>query len=292
MNLNHLKAFVKVVQTGSFKEAAKRLSVSQPAITQRIQSLEEYLKTKLFSKDTEGLSSHGRVLYERSLEILSLWEQVEEEILGTKVSGHLTLGASTIPSEYLLPALLKSYRNNYPEVQLRLRISGTNEVLRWLKDRTVDVAITGMPLQETGIVSFPVAEDELQIIAPAESDWTENTHSLESLLEADWIVREPQSDTRRSFETYLENRSVDISRLSISGQLESTEAVIAAVEAGLGLSVVSSLAADRAERLGRVKIVQMHDFVVKRSFYCTCLQDQRTQSVISTFIGFLESTKK
>ena len=82
MNLNQLKALVKVVQTGSFKEAARHSQVSQPAITQRIQALEEYMKTRLLSKDSEGiqLTSHGRTLYERSLEILELWDQVEEEI--------------------------------------------------------------------------------------------------------------------------------------------------------------------------------------------------------------------
>ncbi|HJV47129.1 MAG TPA: selenium metabolism-associated LysR family transcriptional regulator [Bacillota bacterium] len=292
MNLIHLKAFVKVVQTGSFKEAAKHLSVSQPAITQRIQSLEEYLKTKLFSKDADGLSCHGKLLYDRSLEILSLWDQVEEEILGTKVSGRLILGASTIPSEYLLPPFLKSYRNSYPDVKLRLRISGTNEVVRWLRERTVDVAITGEPASASEIMSIPIAEDELCVIAPADSEWLGNLHSFEALMDSDWIIREPQSDTRRSFEGYLEKRGLDLSRLTVSAQLESTEAVIAAVEADLGLSVVSSLAAKRAERLGRVKIISVPDFEVKRSFYCSCLLDQRKQSVISTFIGFLESYSK
>jgi|GEM_PF-2892926 len=291
MNLNHLKAFVKVVQTGSFKEAAKHLSVSQPAITQRIQTLEEYLKTKLFSKEGEGLTSHGKTLYERSVEILALWEQVEREIWGTKVTGRLTLGASTIPSEYILPAILKSYRAIYPDVRPQLRISGTKEVLRWLRDRSIDLAFTGEPFETAGILAFPVAADQMNLIAPADTEWTESVSHFEELLETEWIMREPESDTRRTFESYLCKKGIQLQQLRISGQLESTEAVIAAVEAGLGISAVSSLAAERALKLGRVKIINLVDFSIQRKFYCSCLEDQKDTSVLSTFLTFVKNRK-
>lgn len=291
MNLNHLKALVKVVQTGSFKEAAKHLNVSQPAITQRIQALEEYMKTRLLTKESDGvhLTSHGRTIYESSLVILSLWEKVEEEVWGTKVKGRLTLGASTIPSEYLLPPILKAYRNVYPDVKLQLRISGTNEVVRWLRDRTVDVAITGEPMATEGVTSFPIAEDHMRLIIPSDYDWPETVEKLSMITETDWIMREPESDTRRTLEAFLTRSGIDVSSLPISGQVESTEAVIAAVEAGLGISAVSSLAAEKAVKLGGVKVVDIPEFTLRRKFYCSFLEDQKNQSVISTFIQFLQS---
>ncbi|WP_134700202.1 selenium metabolism-associated LysR family transcriptional regulator [Ammoniphilus sp. YIM 78166] len=289
MNLNHLKALVKVVQTGSFKEAARHLNVSQPAITQRIQALEEYLKTRLLSKEADGvqLTSHGRTVYEASIQILSQWERVEEEVWGTKVKGRLTIGASTIPSEYVLPPLLKLYRSIYPDVKLQLRISGTNEVIRWLRDRTVDIAITGEPMTTEGVVSFPLAEDQMRIIIPIDYDWPTTIEKLDMLAETDWIMREPDSDTRRTLESYLIKSGIDVHRLSISGQVESTEAVIAAVEAGLGISAVSALAANKAVRLGGVKMVEIPEFSISRKFYCSFMEDQRNQSVISTFVQFL-----
>ncbi|MEW9667423.1 selenium metabolism-associated LysR family transcriptional regulator [Ammoniphilus sp. 3BR4] len=291
MNLNHLKALVKVVQTGSFKEAAKHLNVSQPAITQRIQALEEYMKTRLLTKESDGvqLTSHGRTIYESSLVILSLWDKVEEEVWGTKVKGRLTLGASTIPSEYLLPPILKAYRNVYPDVKLQLRISGTNEVVRWLRDRTVDVAITGEPMATEGVASFPIAEDHMRLIIPSDYEWPETVEKLSMLTETDWIMREPESDTRRTLEAYLTRSGIDVSKLPISGQVESTEAVIAAVEAGLGISAVSSLAAEKALKLGGVKVVDIPEFTLRRRFYCSYMEDQKNQSVISTFVQFLQS---
>lgn len=291
MNLNHLKALVKVVQTGSYKEAAKHLNVSQPAITQRIQALEDYMKTKLLTKESEGvqLTSHGRTIYESSLQILMIWDRIEEEVWGTKVKGRLTLGASTIPSEYLLPPLLKTYRNVYPDVKLHLRISGTSEVIKWLRDRTVDVAITGVPMTTEGVMSFPLAEDNMCLIIPIDYDWPTTVEKLTMLTESDWIMREPESDTRRTLEAYLTSSGIDVAKLSISGQVESTEAVIAAVEAGLGISAVSSLAAAKAVKLGGVKVVDIPEFKLHRRFYCSYLYDQKNQSVISTFIQFLHN---
>jgi DNA-binding transcriptional LysR family regulator len=290
MNLNHLKAFIKVVQTGSFKEAAKHLSVSQPAISQRIQTLEEYLKTRLLSKDHEGvqLTSHGRTLYEKSSSILSLWDEVENEIWGTKVSGRLVFGASSIPSEYILPALLKTYRSFYPDVKLHLRISGTSEVIRWLRDRTLDIAITGEPATQEGIHSFPIMEDTMKVIIPVDLEWSECLQSMEVLMETDWIMREPDSDTRKTIEAFISQAGFDVSKLSISGQLESTESVIAAVEAGLGISAVSCLAANRAEQLGRVKTIDIPGFSIRRKFYCSYRTDQQNQSVLSSFIKFIQ----
>jgi DNA-binding transcriptional LysR family regulator len=290
MNLNLLKAFVEVVQTGSFKDAAKRLSVSQPAITQRIQSLEDHLKTKLISKGSDGvhLTCHGKTLYDRSQEILALWDELQEEIWGTKVVGKLVVGASTIPSEYILPRILKAYRNKYPEIKLQLKISGTKEVVKRLQDRTLDVAITGEPQAAEGIHFFPVSDDTIKIIAPIE--WKEQglVFSLAELMKMDWVLREPESDTRRTFESYLMSNGYSLDKLNVSGHFESTEAVIAAVEAGLGISVVSSLAAERGERLGRIRVLEIPGFEIRRKFYCSYRVDQHNQSVLSTFLRFMK----
>ncbi|RKD24039.1 hypothetical protein BEP19_06420 [Ammoniphilus oxalaticus] len=293
MNLNQLRALVKVVQTGSFKEAARHLQVSQPAITQRIQALEEYMKTRLLSKDSDGiqLTSHGRTLYEQSLKILKLWDQVEEEIWGVKVSGRIILGASTIPSEYLVPQILKSFRMVYSDVRPQLRISGTSEVLRWLRDRTIDVAITGDPLSMEGVSSFALAEDRLQLIVPTDFATPTAQGWIEMLSEADWIMREPESDTRRTTEGYLKKEGIDIKDLKITGQVESAEAVIASVEAGLGISAVSSLAAANAEKLGRIKVIDILDPQIQRKFYCSYLDDQKNQSVIASFLSFLQTQR-
>jgi DNA-binding transcriptional LysR family regulator len=294
MNLNLLKAFVEVVQTGSFKEAARRLSVSQPAITQRIQSLEDYLKTKLISKGSEGihLTCHGKTLYDRSLGILALWDELQEEIWGTKVAGKLVVGASTIPSEYILPRILKAYRNKYPEIRLQLKISGTKEVIKWLQDRTLDVAITGEPQVMEDIHFFPISDDTMKIIVPIEWKEQRRVFSLAELMKMDWVMREPESDTRRTFESHLMSNGYSLEKLNVSSHFESTEAVIAAVEAGLGISVVSSLAAERGEKLGRIRILEIPDFVIQRKFYCSYRVDQHNQSVLSTFLRFMEQNNE
>ena len=213
--------------------------------------------------------------------------------MGAKTYGRIILGASTIPSEYILPQMLKAYHTIYPEVKPQLRISGTSEVIRWLRERTIDVAVTGEPLRiADGIQSFALAEDNLKLIIPTDFDGLSHHGWLEMLAEADWIMREPKSDTRRTLEGFLKAQGIHVKDLNVSGQVESTEAVIASVEAGFGISIVSSLAAERSEKLGRVKVVDIPNLTIHRRFYCSYLEDQRNQSVISSFLSFLRTQKK
>ncbi|MGO4886535.1 selenium metabolism-associated LysR family transcriptional regulator [Anaerobacillus sp. MEB173] len=289
MNLNHLRAFVKVVQTKSYKEAAHLLSVSQPAITQRIQLLESHFQKKLLNRDSEGiqLTSQGEVVYKQSQIILKLWDNLENDLLGQEASGKLSLGASTIPSEYFLPAIIRNYRTRFPDVSIQMCISGSQEVIKWLLNHTVDVTVTGKPEEHPKIVSFPLLNDELTIIAPLDWDLTDSV-TLQELIKLDWIIREPNSSTRRVWEENITKSGYHIDMFKIAGQMGSTEAVIAAVEAGLGISAISSLAAKRAVQFERVQEVLIKDFCAGRTFYVSCLKDQVEQPIVASFISYIK----
>jgi DNA-binding transcriptional LysR family regulator len=288
MNLNHLKAFVKVVQTKSYQEAAKKLSVSQPAITLRIKSLEEHFKVKLFQRKSDGiqLTSQGEMLYKEFLVILDRWEQLELNFLSDKPAGRLTIGASTIPSEYLLPEFLKNFRTQYKEISFNMKVSSTEEVIRWLLERSVDVIVTGRPDKYDHLESVPVFHDQLKIIVPP--DHVNTPDNFSELLECDWILRDPHSDTRQSWERALLEHGYNLELFKLAGQMGSTEAVIAAVEAGLGISVVSSLAAHRAKSLNRIKIVDVDDFVMTRSFYLSSLKENKHLPIIAAFLNSIK----
>lgn len=291
MNLNHLKAFEKVIQVKSFQEAAKQLSVSQPAISLRIQALEEHFKTKLVKRTGEGvlLTPQGEVIYNRIREILKLWEDLEEQFLGGEPVGKLVIGASTIPSEYILPVIIKKFKAIHPDVDFSMKISGSKDVVDWLKNRTVDVAITGEPLQTPILYSKPIVSEKLSIIAPLDFI-EEDVKQFRDLFEVEWILREENSDTRSSLEKTIQSLGYSIELMNVVAELGSTEAVIAAVEAGLGITVVSSYAAERAEKFGRVKIIKLQDFQVMRSFYFSCLNENKNLPLIAAFLCFIEDS--
>lgn len=288
MNFNHLKAFVKVVQIQSYQEAAKLLNVSQPAITLRIKALEERFQTKLMNRSHEGiqLTPQGEILYHESIEILKKWEQLERYYLSDRPTGNLALGASTIPSEYILPDLLKKFRANFPEVRFSMRVSGTKEVFQWLRNRNVDVIVTGETDLDKQIESHPMFDDELKIIAPTCEDYIINEFS--DLLDYDWIFREEHSNTRQAFESMLIDRGYKVEQLRLAAQMGSTEAVIAAVESGLGISVISEVAAKRAQKYNRVQIVNLEDFNVSRKFYVSYLKENKNVPIVSAFLAFLD----
>ncbi|HHY73354.1 MAG TPA: LysR family transcriptional regulator [Bacillus bacterium] len=291
MNLNNLKAFEKVVQLKSFQDAAKQLSVSQPAISLRIQALEEHFKIKLVKRTGEGvqLTPQGEIIYTRIKEILKLWEELETQFLGGKPVGKLVIGASTIPSEYLLPKIIKNFKGICPEVDFSMKISGSKDVVDWLKNRSVDVAITGEPLGAPILFSKPIVSDKLSIIAPNDF-FEEDIKEFRDLFDVEWILREENSDTRSSLEKTVQSLGYSFEEMKVVGELGSTEAVIAAVEAGLGVTVVSSYAAERAEKFGRVKIITLDDFQVTRHFYFSCLMENKNLSLISAFLSFIEES--
>jgi len=290
VNLNHLRAFVKVVQTRSYKEAGALLSVSQPAITQRIQALEEHLQTRLILRQADGiqLTAPGESVLTQAQVILNVWDELERQLLGGKLKGKLTVGASTIPSEYLLPAILKKYRTDYPDVFLQMRISGSHEVTKWLEERTVELCITGEPEKHADFVTYPIFEDQLQIIAPLGRQWTEKIETFADLFDVEWVLREQQSDTRQAWEKELQRRGCESRMLKISSLFGSTDAVLAAVEEGMGISVISSLAANRALEHNRVQVIQLDELSITRHFYVSCLRENAFSPLISSFMSSLK----
>lgn len=291
MNLNHLKAFEKVIQLKSFQEAAKQLSVSQPAISLRIQGLEDHFKTKLVKRTGEGmqLTPQGEVVYDRITEILKLWQELETQFLGGEPVGKLVIGASTIPSEYILPKIIKGFKDIYPDVDFSMKISGSRDVVDWLQNRSVDIAITGEPVKAPILFSKPIFTEKLSIIAPNDF-FEEDIKNFRDLFDVEWILREENSDTRSSLGKTIQALGFSFELMKVVGELGSTEAVIAAVEAGLGITVVSSYAAERAEKFGRVKIIKLHDFQVTRNFYFSCLMENKNLPLISAFLSFIENS--
>ncbi|WP_066173841.1 selenium metabolism-associated LysR family transcriptional regulator [Bacillus marinisedimentorum] len=288
MNLNHLNAFVQVSDTQSFKEAARILAVSQPAVTQRIQLLEKHFGMNLLHKDSSGirLTREGKLLYKQSNKILALWRETEDMILGPEPTGELLVGASTIPSQYLLPEMVKESRLKFPDMRIRAKVAGSRTVYSWLLERKIDIALTGETDESDRVHSRRVFTDNLQLIAS--KDCPPVFDSISDAMKCDWVLREKDSGTRRSFEEALRAKGISPEALPIVAEMGSTEAVIASVEAGMGVSVVSSLAAKRAAEHRNIRIIDIEDFTVTRPFYLSCLADAVGSPAVSAFFSLMK----
>ena len=272
MRIRTLQMFVELVQLGSYSHVADKLDLTQPAVTMQIKAMEEYFGTELVIKEKGEihLTPPGRVIYNKAREILEDWEIAENKVNYYQglVSGKLTIGASTIPSVYLFPEKLSGFAEDFPEVQIIMETGDSRDIINKLESKKIDAGVVGFKPRSTRFKVQVIAEDSLLLIAPpANSLVDRDTVYLRDLEKEKILIREKGSGTRKAFMKGLDKAGINISGLNIKARLGSTQAVISAVEAGLGVSFVSSLAARKAVDCNKIKQIKVEDLSVKRSFY-------------------------
>lgn len=287
MNLKKLETFVMVIDKGSFSAAAAYFSVSQPAVSQQIRSLEEDLQVTLLEREVSYVlaTPAGRYVYNKGKALLTDWEALSEGVRSYQgvLSGRLQIGASTIPDAYLLPKWLAVFHKKYPEVALQVSSGDSRTMFTALQERRIHIAVTAAKPTAAEITSHPVAEDAVVLIAPNHHPLTRIKEPYpETWLDYDFVIRERGAGTRDALENMLAEQGVAGKDLRVGIQVGSTEALIAAVEQGLGLSVVSELAVARAIQHGRIsKLATINP--LSQSYYCCYLQKMQDHAFIQAF---------
>lgn len=258
MNLKQLEAFVQVAEGGSFSKAAKALFLTQPTISAHIASLEKELDTRLFIRNTKevDLSEDGKELYKYARQMVELERKIEERF-GKKEEEEkqcITIAASTIPAQYLLPGILLKFREKYPDEQLKIMETDSSEVITQIIDHIVEIGFTGTVLEKKHCKYIPFYKDELAIITPN----TEKYQRLKKIEGIGWlkgeqlILREEGSGTRKEAEKQLRAAGIEMEALSVIASIENQETIKRSVKQGLGITILSRLAAEDEEREGRL----------------------------------------
>jgi DNA-binding transcriptional LysR family regulator len=272
MNVAQIRTFIAVVDRGSFSEAAKELEISQPAVTMQIQALEAALGTALLDRRYRrvDLTEAGKVLLPHARSIVEQIEDARTEIsaLSGTVSGHVTIAASTTPGVYVVPRLLGAFVSTYPDVTVTVDVHDTSGVVDALEAGRAQLGVTGA-IVRSGKVDFEVlGSDELVLVCPAGDPLaTRSGVSIAELAEHPWVQRESGSGTRQVAEKVLAEHGVEPQELRVVVELGTGEAVVSAVEGGLGIAIVSRLVAEKAIALGSVALVDVAELPVPRPFY-------------------------
>lgn len=287
MNLKKLEAYIMVVEKNSFSEAAAAMKSSQPTVSLKIKSLEEDLGFELLDRGATGIrpTPAGMLVYSAAKEITKRWIGLEDELREFQgaLTGTLTVGASTIPGTYLLPGWIKKFRSLYPKVEVRVEIDDSRKVLDKIDGHQVDVGIIGLHDDSKQIKSKPIATDSLVLIAPVDHPLVHSSDSaFAQLKQYDFVMREEGSGTRKMMEEFLAVKGLSVADLKTAITMGSTEAVIAAVEAGLGISFISKLAAHPAAKAKRIQIID-HLEPYQRAFYFVTHTDNENRSLIKQF---------
>lgn len=257
MNLKQLEAFVQVSESGSFSKAAKELFLAQPTISAHISSLEKELNVRLFIRNTKevSLSDDGKDLYRYAKQITDLEKAIEERFYMDSDDGKhfITIAASTIPAQYLLPKVLMCYRERYPKEQIKIMETDSSEVVTQVVDHMVDVGFTGTVLEKKHCKYIPFYKDELAVIAPDTPEYRilkeQNRDDIDWIKRKPLILREEGSGTRKEAEKQLKNAGIFMEDLDIVASIANQETIKKSVKQGMGITVLSRLAAEDEDGL-------------------------------------------
>ena len=257
MNLKQLEAFVQVSESGSFSKAAKELFLTQPTISAHISSLEKELNVRLFIRNTKevSLSDDGKDLYRYAKQITDLEKAIEERFYMDSDDGKhfITIAASTIPAQYLLPKILMCYRERYPKEQIKIMETDSSEVVTQVVDHMVDVGFTGTVLEKKHCKYIPFYKDELAVITPDTPEYRilkeQNRDDIDWIKRKPLILREEGSGTRKEAEKQLKSAGISMETLDIVASIANQETIKKSVKQGMGITVLSRLAAEDEDGL-------------------------------------------
>lgn len=257
-----LQVFHTVARLLSFTKAAEQLHMTQPAVTFQIRQLEDQFNTRLFDRTHNriSLTEAGRRVYEYADRIFALnieMENAVREITG-EISGILILGASTTIAEYMLPALLGDFKRKYPEVAIRLRVSNTEGIVSMVENNTIDLGVVEAPVNNKNLVVEECRKDQLVLIVPPNHELAKHkSFKLSDLKEYPYICREEGSGTREVLRDSMEHVGIDQSGLNVVMELGSPESIKGAVEAGMGVSILSRSTVSKELRLGTLVAINL-----------------------------------
>lgn len=260
MNLKQLEAFVQVAEGKSFSKAAKELYLTQPTVSAHIAALEKELSARLFVRNTKevGLSEDGRDLYRYARQIVDLEKKIEERF-GAKETGEkhsVTIAASTIPAQYLLPKVLIRFNERYPEEQIKIIETDSTKVVTQIVEHMADVGFTGTVLEKKHCKYIPFYKDELTVITPNTEKYQrlleESPGDIRWILKEHVIMREEGSGTRKEARKQLKRAGVNPAELDIIASIENQETIKKSVRQGMGVSILSRLATADETRDGHL----------------------------------------
>jgi DNA-binding transcriptional LysR family regulator len=271
--LDQLKILHAISNEGSFKRAAEKLYISQPAVSLQIQSLEKQLNKPIFYRDKRKarLTETGKLLIKYCDRILSLCEEtcLALDELNTLQSGALIIGASQTTGTYLMPRLIGLFRHKYPQIEIELQVHSTRKIAWGIATGRIDLAVVGGEVPQelkNDLELTPYAEDELALILPISHPFSALKYiQKEDLYRLRFIALNTQSTIRNVIENTLTQNGIDSSYFKIEMELNSIEAIKNAVHSGLGAAFVSVSAISKELELGILHWAKIEGITIKRT---------------------------
>jgi len=286
-----IRVFRAVAHHLNFSRAAEELLLTQPAVTQQIKALEDEFGVSLFDRGGGRitLTPGGAALLPFAEQMKTLTDDAIAAVASAygEHAGELNIGASQTIGQYLLPTFVAAFLRTYPKIRVTARSGNTDQMLEALVAGQVHIALIEGPEQRRDVHVEPFMEDHLVLVVPATHDWAGHEISLDELKSQPLLMREFGSGSRRIVEQALTGAGLKIKDLTISMELDSTEGLLNAVEAGLGVTFVSRWAVRNQLALGTLKLSRVGGLKLARSFSMAYPAGPEPTGSVGAFRGFL-----
>ena len=291
MDITHIRTVLEIVKHGSFSEAAAALNISQPAVSLHVQRLERELGARLLDRGGARvrLTPHGEAFLRHAGYIAAADTEMREDIarLAHDLAGTLRLAASTIPGEFLLPSLLADFATLHPNITPTLTVSDTEAVVSELESGICDVGFTGAPSHHSTLIQEPIYKDTLVLVVPAGHPFANRASvGIDELGSQRLIARESGSGTMASIKRILADSGVDARQWMPTVVLGSTQAVLNGVEAGLGISFVSALAAQHGVQAGTIATKALSGVTLERDLFMVYREGHISTRLLEEFTEY------
>ena len=294
MELKQLQSFCAVVKYKSFTKAAEKLYLSQPTVSTHVRQLEEEFQTSLIVRTTKSVevTPRGQELYECACNIVNLrdnlmrsWSDEDEKMI--------RIGASTIPSAYMLPQILPAFRTIRPASQFHVFQSDSQGIVDGLLCGAFDVGLIGADMHEDTLELTPFFSDQMVLITPVNEHFLQFSENggitLEEICREPMLLREKGSGSKKCISSYFERVGVDENDLIITARLNDQESIKNLVAGGLGISIISETAAEDAVKAGRLLTFPLPEAGARRYLYVACRRGAPMSGQTQQFVSFVKN---
>jgi DNA-binding transcriptional LysR family regulator len=298
IDFRHLETFCRVAELKSFSKAADDLFLTQPTISGHILSLENHLSLRLFDRTGREvrLTKAGEVFLRYASKIIASRKDLLNVLseFSQGIRGEISLGASTIPGEYLLPKLIGDFKKEHPLFTLSLKIADTKKIVQFVLEGDVEFGMIGAKLNHTSLRYEKYEEDEIIVVAPFSHPLTKKGKAgLSDLLNEPWITREEGSGTQMAVEVALRRRGKSLRQFNGLTEMGSTSSMKEGVKAGLGLAFISKRAVGEELKQGLLSRIHVEGIdPIFRQFYIVSHRGRTISPIGTQFLRFLHKNRK
>jgi LysR family transcriptional regulator, low CO2-responsive transcriptional regulator len=293
MNLKQLEVFLAVAESGSFSKGADATFITQSTVSQHICALETELGLRLLDRTAKGAlpTEAGNILIGHARRVLAEMQGIRQAIDRFKgvEDVSLTVGASSIPGNYLIPEALPVLQKRFPALTITVLQGDSRDVTQMIASEEVEQGVVGSRFADDGLAYEPFGSDRILLVAGPGHPWFDRpTATLDELRQQTFIFREQGSGTGKTVNEALAAAGLDPGGLRVRASLGSNEGIKNAVAGGAGISFVSEISVRRELERGELREVRISGLEVSRHFFLASRLGRELSPAAAAFAGVMK----